>query len=341
MPSGAGSTIKEIAQRAEVSVATVSRVLNNSANVRPAVRERVLAIVNEIGYEPDPIARSLRTQATFTIGFIIRDLVDTVFSTMAQGVDNILRQQDYTLLLSTSSHDPERDAHQLATLRSRRVDGFILAISEEASPALVAEVRKTSRPIVLLDREMEGTATDAVLTDYLSGTRDAIDYLRSLGHRRIGYIGGALTIRPGRERLRAFTLAMREAGLEPRESDIQVGSFLQDFGAESCARILNQPDPPTAILAAGNQIGVGVLQELRERGVRIPDDLSLICLDDVDLFRHGNPPVTVISRPFERIGELAANRLLERIRNADQVEHQQIFVPTTLVIRESCRPVSV
>jgi LacI family transcriptional regulator len=340
MPERAGATIKEIARRADVSVATVSRVLNNTANVRPAVRDRVLAIVQEIGYEPDPIARSLRTQATHTVGFIIRDLVDTVFSTMAQGVDNVLREHGYTLLLSTSSHDPERDAYQLATLRSRRVDGFILAISQETSPVLIDEVRKTTRPIVLLDREMEGTATDAVLTDYLSGTRDAVAYLKSLGHERIAYIGGALTIRPGRERLRAFTMAMRENGLEPREADLFTGSFLQPFAVESCQRLLDQPDPPTAILAAGNQIGVGVLQVLRERGLRVPDDLSLICIDDVDLFRHGNPPVTVISRPFERIGELAAQRLLARIRNSDEPEHLQIFVPTTLVIRESCGPVS-
>lgn len=337
MPDAPGATIKEIAQRADVSVATVSRVLNQHANVRPAVRERVLAVIEEIGYEPDPIARSLRTQATYTVGFIIRDLVDTVFSTMAQGVDNVLREHGYTVLLSTSSHDPERDAHQLATLRNRRVDGFILAISEESSPALIAEVRKTTRPIVLLDREMEGTRTDAVLTDYLSGTRDAIEYLASLGHRRIGYIGGALTIRPGRERLRAFTLAMRESGLEPEEGLIHTGSFLQDFGAGRTHALLDLPDPPTAILAAGNQIAVGVLQALRERTVRIPDDLSLICIDDVDLLRHGNPPVTVISRPFERIGELAAGRLLERIRHPEAVEHQQIFVPTTLVIRDSCR----
>jgi LacI family transcriptional regulator len=339
MPDRPVSTIKEIARRADVSVATVSRVLNNTVNVRPAVRDRVLAIVHESGYEPDPIARSLRTQATYTVGFIIRDLVDTVFSTMAQGVDDVLREQGYTLLLSTSSHDPVRDAHQLATLRSRRVDGFILAISEETSPALIAEIRKTTRPIILLDREMEGTTTDAVLTDYLPGTRDAIAYLKSLGHKRIGYIGGALTIRPGRERLRAFTLAIRENGLEPHESDLLTGSFLQPFAVESCQRLLDQPEPPTALLAAGNQIGVGVLQVLRDRGLRIPDDLSLICIDDVDLFRHGNPPVTVISRPFERIGQLAATRLLERIRNADEVEHQQIFVPTTLIVRESCGPV--
>ncbi len=339
MPDQSSATIKEIAQRAGVSVATVSRVLNGTANVRPEARDRVLAIVQEIGYEPDPIARSLRTQATRTIGFIIRDLVDTVFATMAQGVDNVLRQHGYTLLLSTSSHDPERDAQQLATLRSRRVDGFILAISEESSPALIEDVRKTSKPIVLLDRSMEGTSTDAVLTDYVSGMRDAIGHLHGLGHRRIGYIGGALTIRPGRERLHAFNLAMRECGLEPRESDIRTGSFLSDFGARHCHELLARAEPPTALVAAGNQIGVGVLQALRERERSVPDDLSLICLDDVDLFRYGNPPITVISRPFERIGELAANRLLERIRNVDQVEHQQIFVPTNLIIRNSCRAI--
>jgi LacI family transcriptional regulator len=341
MPQTSSATIKEIAQRADVSVATVSRVLNNHANVRESVRERVLAVIEEIGYEPDPIARSLRTQATYTIGFIVRDLVDTVFSTMAQGVDNVLREHGYTVLLSTSSRDPERDAHQLAMLRNRRVDGFILAISEESSPALLAEVRKTNRPIVLLDREMEGTATDAVLTDYLSGTRDAIAYLVSLGHQRIAYIGGTLAIRPGRERLRAFTTAIRDARIEPPPDLVRTGSFAQEFGAAMCHELLNLADPPTALLAAGNQIAVGVLQTLRERSVRLPDDLSLICVDDVDLLRYGNPPVTVVSRPFERIGELAANRLLERIRHPEAAEHQQIFVPTNLIIRSSCRSIAL
>jgi len=258
---------------------------------------------------------------------------------MAQGVDNVLREQGYTLLLSTSSHDPKRDAHQLAMLRSRRVDGFILAISEESSPDLIAEVRKTTRPIVLLDREMEGTATDAVLTDYLSGTRDAIAHLVSLGHRRIAYIGGTLGIRPGRERLRAFTIAMREAGLEPDSTLVATGSFAQEHGAAVSRELLDRPQPPTALLAAGNQIAVGVLQTLRERAIRMPDDLSLVCLDDVDLLRYGNPPVSVISRPFERIGELAAQRLLQRISTPDAVEHQQIFVPTSFANRASCGPV--
>ncbi|MGH2560208.1 MAG: LacI family DNA-binding transcriptional regulator [Thermomicrobiales bacterium] len=330
--------MKEIARQADVSVATVSRVLNNHANVRGSVRQRVLDVIDEVGYEPDPIARSMRTRATSTVGFIIRDLVDPVFSTMAQGVDDVLRAHDYTLLLSTSSHDPERDAHQLALLRGRRVDGFILAISEEASPALVAEVRKTTRPIVLLDREMEDTPTDAVLTDYLSGTREAIAYLASLGHRRIAYIGGTLSIRPGRERLRAFTTSMRDAGLPTDPELIRTSSFAPEFGQAMTRELLDAPSPPTALLAAGNQISVGVLQALRERRVRLPDDLSLICVDDVDLLRHGNPPVTVITRPFARIGQLAAERLLQRIRSPEAVEYQRILVPTSLIIRESCQP---
>jgi LacI family transcriptional regulator len=340
MTAPPAATMKEIARQAEVSVATVSRVLNHHGNVRESVRQRVLETIEQLGYEPDPIARSLRTQATHTIGFIIRDLVDPVFSTMAQGVDNVLREHGYTVLLSTSSHDPKRDAQQLAMLRSRRVDGFILAISEESSPELIAEVRKTDRPIILLDREMEGTATDAVLTDYLSGTREAITYLFSLGHRRIGYLGGSLGIRPGRERLRAFTLAMREAGLEPDEALIRTGSFAADFGHSMTPGLLDSAAPPTALFAAGNQISVGVLQSLRERQVRVPDDLSLICLDDVDLFRHGNPPITVITRPFERIGELAANRVLDRIRHPEVIEHQKILVPTNLIVRGSCQPIS-
>ena len=244
-----GGTIKEIARKADVSVATVSRVINNHPSVRPGVRDRVLAVIDEIGYEPDPIARSLRTQATHTIGFIIRDLIDPVFSTMAQGVDDVLRAHGYTLLLSTSSHDPIRDAAQLAMLRARRVDGIILAISDETSPALVEELRRTNRPTVLLDREVEATHSDAVVTDYRSGMREAIDYLAKLGHRRIAYIGGQPRYSTGAARLAGFRQAIAEAGLDPSCATEHLGPPADlHFGSDAVTSLLETDRPPSATL---------------------------------------------------------------------------------------------
>jgi LacI family transcriptional regulator len=338
-------TMKEIAERANVSVATISRVLNNREYVRDDVRQRVLDVMNEVGYEPDYTARSLRTRATNSVGFIVRDLLDLVFAAMAQGVDSVLGEHGYTMLLSTSGEDAELDVQRFTHLRQRRVDGFILAISDERNERLIAEMRRAAVPIVLVDREIEGVATDAVVTDYVPGTVDAVAYLASLGHRRIGFIGGDLKLRPGRERRRALDVALQGTGLQPVPELVRHGSFATEFGRAQAHELLDLDPSPTALIAGGNQIALGVLQALHERKLRFPDDISLVAYDDIDVLRVGSPPVSVISRPLLDTGRLAATQLLSRLnsapeaRLASQTGPEIITVPTTFEVRESCQAV--
>jgi LacI family transcriptional regulator len=339
MANSAPPTMKEIAQRANVSVATVSRVLNNREYVRDDVRQRILAAMQEAGYEPDHIARSLRTKASFTVGFIVRDLLDLVFASMAQGADSTLAERGYTMLLSTSGENPKRDTARFSLLRQRRVDGFILAVSEEQNDELIAEMRKTTAPIVLVDREIAGSPVDSVVTDYHPGMLDAVAQLVSLGHRRIAYIGGDLTIRPGRERLSAIRAAWQRFDLPQDPALFHLGSFSEEFGYRKAHKIMTAAEPPTALIGGGNQVSVGALRAIRELGLSVPNDLSFVAVDDVDLFRVGSPPISVISRPLVEIGVLAANRILDRLSQpagAESGEPVQIVVPTRFEQRESC-----
>lgn len=332
-------TMKEIAQQANVSVATISRVLNNREYVRDDVRRRVLEVIDEVGYEPDHMARSLRTRATHTVGFIVRDLLDLVFAAMAQGADSVLGEHGYTMLLATSGLDADLDTRRFAHLRQRHVDGFILAVSDERNAQLIAEMRRATVPIVLVDREIDGVAVDSVVTDYRQGTLDAVRYLAELGHRRIGYIGGDQRLRPGRERCKAIEAAFAASGLTLDESLTKRGSFATEFGFEQTRVLLDLPDRPSIIIAGGNQIAVGVLQALHERGLHIPDDISVISYDDTDLLRVGTPPISVISRPLIDTGRVAAEQLLARMNQSSPAETDPVTIvlPTTFERRESCR----
>ena len=340
------TTMKEIAQQANVSVATISRVVNNREYVRDDVRQRVLDVMRKVGYEPDHLARSMRTRATHTVGFIVRDLLDLVFAAMAQGVDTVLAENGYTMILSTSGKDAELDTQRFTHLRRHRVDGFILAISDETNDSLKAEMRRANVPIVLVDREIEGVATDAVVTDYQPGTFAAVQHLAQLGHRRIGYIGGNLDLRPGRERWRAVESAWSRTGLSMDMSLVRRGGFATSFGMEQTHQLLDHQNPPSALISGGNQISVGVFLALRDRNMRVPDDISLVSYDDTDLMRIGNPSVSVISRSLVDMGRFAAERLLVRLnavpeqRLASQTDPITVVIPTTFESRDSWRAYS-
>jgi LacI family transcriptional regulator len=331
--------MKEIAQRANVSVATISRVLNNREYVRDDVRRRVLEVMDEVGYEPDHMARSLRIRATHTVGFIVRDLLDLVFAAMAQGADSVLGEHGYTMLLATSGLDADLDTRRFVHLRQRHVDGFILAVSDERNEQLIAEMGRASVPIVLVDREMAGVTADAVVTEYCPGTDEAVRYLAVLGHRRIGYIGGDQSLRPGRERWTAIGRAFAAQDLTVDASLTKRGSFATEFGYEQTRLLIDTPDRPSAIIAGGNQIAVGVLQALHDFGLRIPDDISVVSYDDTDLLRVGTPPISVISRPLIDTGRLAAEQLLARLNQEPSTEFEpvSIVLPTKFEVRESCR----
>ncbi len=330
-------TIRDVARVAGVSQGTVSRVINRQPYVTPDVQQRVLDAMRELNYEPNAVAQSMRTRSSRTIGFIIVDVSNPVLGAFAKVAQQVLHAAGYTLMLANSSGHPELESELVTVLQQRQVDGLIMTVSTEDNPALLAALGKVQVPVVLLDREV-GVPFDAVLADHARGMNQATQHLLALGHRRIGLITASQLIRPGRERLKGYKQAHAALGLAVDPALVRTESLSADYGFREAYSFLTMQLPPTAIIAGGNQILVGVLKAIGVLGVKIPEQLSLISCDDTDLTALYTPPITVIHRDLEEIGRTSAELLLYRLRNGLQTEPRRIMLPTEILLRESCAP---
>ena len=327
--------LREVAERAGVAMSSVSRVLTDHPDVSPRMRQRVLAVVDELGYEPNLLAQSLRRGSSLSVGFVIRDISSPLFSEIALGAETELRGHGYSMLLTNSEGLPTLDAAHIRLFRQRRVDGLLLSLADEYHEATMEELRRVPVPVVLIDRELrEPLETSAVLSDHASGIRAAADHLIALGHRRIGLAAGPLNLRPGRELSSALEAVCARAGIE---AVVDAGPFTEEHGAAAAVRLLDRVDPPTSLIAGSNQILPGVLRVVRQRGIRIPGDLSLVTFDDIRMLEFVEPPIAVVSREPVVIGSEAASILLRRLKGGPP---EQIRIPTTFDPRASCAPPS-
>jgi LacI family transcriptional regulator len=325
--------LKDVAAHAGVSVATVSRVINGGPYVTERVRALVAASMDALGYEPHALARSLRTGETRSVGYVVSDIANALFSTIARGIDDALQPQSYTMVLANSRSDPAHELDVIRHLLRRRVDGLVLSLADETSPALRDFLAGLRTPLVLLDREVEGVLADQVLVDHAAGVAAAVAHLRDLGHTRVGLITGEASTRPGREIRRAFEDAHAAAGAPIPGGFVRVGALSEAFGAQAAAALLQMPEPPTALIAGGAQITVGVLRVLRRQGVRVPEELSLVAYDDTDATELFSPSVSVIARDIYAIGQTAAALLLDRLGSGGAQRVARI--PTALILRGS------
>jgi len=326
--------IRDVASRAGVSVGTVSRVIN-----RKPVSSETLALVNQamrdIGFTPNAVARSMRTNSTLAIGLVINDISNMLFATIAKAAEKVLQEQNYSLLIANTDNDPARERFIIESLIQRRVDGLMIAVTDETDHATNALLRSVGFPVALLDRQMDGPF-DSVCDDHAPGMRKAIRYLFDLGHRDIGLITGADNVRPGRERAAGFRAGFLEQGRQVNERWLRQGRLDALYGYAQAIEILSANSRPTALVAGGNQIFSGVLRAIRRLDLTIPRDLSVISCDDVDLTVLTDPPITVISRDLEEVGSVAAELLLRRIRQPRVDERLCHVVPTELIVRDSC-----
>ncbi len=324
--------IKDVAALAGVSVATVSRVLNDSPRVSEEARAKVIAAVDTLRYRPNAVARSLRTEATRTLGLIIGDVLNPFFSVLARAVDDEARAAGYTVVIGNADERPEQQDHYVRTLLEQRVDGLLICPTAEVTP-LVEDCVRAGGPLVFLDRTLTGLDVPSVRADGTAAIHDLIRHIRNLGHRRVAFISGPELLSTGRERTRAFADAMRENGLEVREDYLKAGDFQAGSGHAITAGFLDLPEPPEVIFAGDNLMALGALDEIRARGLRIPQDVGLASFDDVAWFVHLDPPITAISQPAEELGRRAVRALVERI--ADRPV-ESVVLPARLVIRRSC-----
>lgn len=335
--TGHQATVGAVADRAGVAISSVSRVLNNHPDVSDAMRRRVLAAVEELGYQPNLLAQGLRSGSTKTIGFVVRDIANPLFADIVKGAESTLRDAGYSMLLTNSESDPELDAQHITLLRRRRVDGLILSLqSEEHLPTLEA-LRTADCPLVLVDRDIPIPGASAVLCDHYSGVRRAVDHMIAQGHRRIAVIAGPESIRASRDRLRGYLDAHQSAGLETFPELIRLGSYTEDFGYRETMGVLDLATPPTALLSGGIQLTNGSLSALRERGLHVGQDLAYVSCDDIGWLRFLEPPVNVVSRATVRMGQLAAQLLLDLLHDGGRGPRVEPL-GTTYIERGSVRP---
>lgn len=329
------ASIKDVAERAGVSVATVSRVLNHDPRVKAHLRQRVLEAVAELDYHPSRIARGMRNQTVAVIGLIISDIQNPFFTALVRAVEDVAYSHQYTVILCNSDEDPQKEQLYARVLIGERVSGVIIVPTcQEACHLLL----KRGLPLVVVDRKLPGVKADSVTLDNTAGAYAATRHLIQLGHTRIGLVSAPLHVSVGLERRLGYEKAMLEAGLPLDETLIRTGDFKETGGYRATKDLLRLDPRPTAIFVVNNLMTTGALQAIHELGLRIPEDLSVVGFDDMPWLSLLTPPLTAVRQPVYEIGRAAAQLLFERI-NLDTVgPNREIVLQPELIVRGSAAP---
>ncbi len=337
-------TIREVAQAAGVSLSSVSRALNGGKNVSARVARDVAAAANRLGYQPDFLARSLRTRSTGMVGCLVPDVSNPLYASIVQAAEARLREAGYLMVVANTANDPARERAAAAEFRSRRLDGILVAPGNDASAKDWQELASAGVAGVILDRDMpqedEDGAWPAVLVDHRGGARAATRYLIGLGHRRIALLTPGARMRPGRERIAGFLEAFAEAGIDPSGARLCIQESSMDFAQGDAMAQLRGDRRPTAMIALGTRILAGALRAARDLGLSVPRDLSVLSVGDTDLAAVHTPAITALRWDLEDVGRAAAELLLQRLRGGDAGGQSRALLPVDLVLRDSCAPPS-
>ncbi|MGW1910791.1 LacI family DNA-binding transcriptional regulator [Streptomyces sp. NPDC002076] len=326
------ASIKDVAAEAGVSVATVSRVLNAHPSVSADARTRVLAAVEALGYRPNAVARSLRTDQTRTLGLVISDVLNPYFTELARSVEEEARALGYSVIIGNADEQPELQDHHVRNLLERRIDGLLVSPTDGGSP-LMLDAARAGTPMVFVDRWIPGVDVPVVRADGRRAIRDLVAHLYALGHRRLAIIAGPAATTTGSERVEAFREAMGEYGLPLPEAYTGQGDFQAESGRRVTEGFLDLPEPPEVVFATDNLMALGALDAVRARGLRVPDDLALAAFDDIPWFVHTDPPVTAIAQPTGELGRAAVRALVDRIEGRAAAS---VALTARLVVRRSC-----
>jgi LacI family transcriptional regulator len=331
-------TIRDVARVAEVHPGTVSRALNEEtrALVNPETAERVLKAAEQLGYRPNRLARGLKTSRSHTIGVLIPDITNPLFPPILRGIEDRLDEAGYTSLIVNTDNDPERERVYLETMRDRQVDGLISATARLDRE--LAELAGGGMPLVLVNRSLEDGSVPAVTVDDRRGIALAVEHVVELGHRQIGHIAGPQNLSTGHRRYAGFLEAMGEAGLDAPEKLISLGEvFTEEEGARACAALLDAARSITAIVAGNDLMAIGCYDVIEERGLRCPDDISVVGFNDMPFLDKLRPPLTSVRIPQREIGKVAADLLLLQLSDGPPAASEMLLEPE-LVVRGSTGP---
>jgi LacI family transcriptional regulator len=333
---GRRATLKDVAGLAGTSVATASRVLSGAGQASAGTRRRVTDAAAALSYQPNLQARALRQQASRSVGLILPSLGNAYYAALADSISQILAGRGYHLLLSPTCDDPQAESDTLRDMVGQNVGGLMVvpcALDAEA----VAHLREQDIPTVVMVRRVPGDGVDTVIFEDFAGAHAAAKYLLSLGHRAIGYIGGDLCYSSNQARRLGFLAGMREYGVEADESLTRMGALQSIWGALAALDLLRSARPPTALFVASNILMPGVMRTLQSQRVSVPDEVSLVCFDDVEWFSLTVPTITAVSSSHARMADTAATLLLDRMEKPDQRQRPAALLEIgyELVLRNS------
>ena len=334
-------TLRDVAQMAGVHPATASRALN--PQTRPLVNadtaRKVLRAAESLGYQPNPIARSLKTARSSTVGLIIPDLTNPLFPPIVRGIEDVLTPVGYSAWIVNTDNDPAREETHVESLRSRQVEGLIIATARRDHPLLV-RLHQMGVRMVLVNRRVDGLELPSVTADDAAGISMAVTHLAALGHTRIAHLAGPQQTSTGVTRARAFRHAVRDLGLDDDPALIvECGYWSETEGAQGLRQLLDAGTTCTAIVAGNDLIALGCYDVFAERGMRCPDDMSVVGFNEMPFLDKMNPPLTTVSIPHYELGSEAARLLLDTIDDPDRLPRSVLLAPS-LVVRASTAPPS-
>jgi len=333
------STIKDVAQHAQVSVATVSHVVNDTRFVSEATRLRVRQAIEELRYVPSALARSLKSNRTHTVGMMIPNNSNPYFAEIIRGIEDTCYGAGFNVILCNSDDDPLKQSTYVRLLSEKQVDGLIV-LSSGSDVELLDTLRAATMPQVVVDREIDDLAADLVEVNHEAGGYLATQHLLQFGHRRIACIAGPQTLSSARQRVQGYRRALHEAGLAVDDGLLRCGDFTSAGGHAAMSSLLDAASPvdrPSAVFASNDLMAIGAICAAAGAGLSIPKDLSVIGFDDIALAAYSNPPLSSIVQPKHQTGELAAQLLLQRIAQPDR-EPQRMILQPSLLVRQSTGP---
>ncbi|WP_099351959.1 catabolite control protein A [Fredinandcohnia onubensis] len=329
-------TIYDVAREANVSMATVSRVVNGNPNVKPTTRKKVQEAIDRLGYRPNAVARGLASKKTTTVGVIIPDISNIFYSELARGIEDIATMYKYNIILSNSDQNKDKELHLLNTMLGKQVDGIVF-MSGNITEEHVEEFEKSPVPIVLAASVESTNTVPAVTIDVEQAAYDAVTEFANKGHKKIAFVTGPLN-EPinGEKKLNGYKRAIEDAGLSYNEEFVIEGDYTYDSGIEGFERIHELADKPTAIFVGTDEMALGVIHSAQDLGYSIPNDFEIISFDNTRLALMVRPQLTSVVQPMYDIGAVAM-RLLTKFMNKENVEEQIVTLPHRIEFRNSTK----
>jgi len=329
--------IKEVAKRAQVSTATVSRTINEPGKVRPETAERVRKVIAELNFYPNTHARTLVSGRSRMVGLIVSDITNPFFPDLVKSFEDHAVQSGLEVILGNTGYDPDRMAGCIRRMVERKVDG-VAVMTSETDPDLLAELTRKNIPTVLLDTGKAGPHTSIIHIDYGQGIHQALQHLLSLNHRRIAFITGPLQLSSAQMRQSAFISGLKEVGITAPRDLIVHGDHRIAGGAAAMRDLLQVSPRPTAVLASNDMMAIGALGAIHEAGLKVPADISLVGFDDIAFARLTYPPLTTVALSREQMA-VSALTAIERMMGGESAAREDYSIATKLMVRGSTRAI--